>query len=225
MAVHGVRKLVHFSLAYFAPSCLSKPITLAFNLNSIITVCCCSSDVFFHVDAHATASKEEGRGEDGLTLQQRLDNDSREFWKTLSGVVPDHTVSTGFVLHAEMHSNYVERHACRCACGISWRPHCRNTILNGYTIQSCAVRTQSQKWVRTLLWASFVRRLHSATATKNTSWEYDAIMNGHVYFDREHTAPVSRPLEHQSAPRRPKMSTALSPHRLLRWSSKLSALR
>jgi len=44
------------------------------------------------VDAHATASKEEGRGEDGLTLQQRVDNGSREFWKTLSGVVPDHTV-------------------------------------------------------------------------------------------------------------------------------------
>ena len=55
--------------------------------------------VYLQVDAHATASKEEGRGEDGLTLQQRVDNGSREFWNTLSGVVPDSTVSKGFSLH------------------------------------------------------------------------------------------------------------------------------
>merc|ERR1712226_116407 len=44
------------------------------------------------VDTHAAASKDEGRGKDGLTLKQRVDNGSREFWKTLSGVVPDRTV-------------------------------------------------------------------------------------------------------------------------------------
>lgn len=44
------------------------------------------------VDNHAIASKEEKAGKDGLTLKQRVDNGSREFWQTLSGVVPDQTV-------------------------------------------------------------------------------------------------------------------------------------
>lgn len=44
------------------------------------------------VDTHAAARKDEGNDKEGLTLQQRVDNGSREFWQTLSGVVPDHTV-------------------------------------------------------------------------------------------------------------------------------------